>query len=221
MGVHTPDPAIVVAELKPVGELLHDGLADGCDHGVQYHETHRFEVIEPWLHACLTRNWATRFIDNGGVTGLGFHRKPPRNASIHLVNEEYEIRVLKVERRRDPLTGMLESSIPLPRSFSRERFFRQPSFDGLIEGATRPLPGMGRPIRLVALWETDSRFQLKSLDLACPKGLTADGDAVDSHWRVPFAGDDLSEEDIAGISPPPPILLEDLDLPPGELAEDA
>ncbi len=217
---HAPEPTIVVAQLRAVGELLYDALTDGCDHGVKYHEEHGFESIDPWLHACLTRKWASRFLDQGDVSGLGYVLKPPRNASIYLAGEKYEVRVLKVERRRNPLTGVTESSIPFPRSISRERFFRQPAFGELVEGTTPTFDCMGAPIRLVALWEADAAFQLKTLDLACPKGLTAEGDAVDSYWRVPFAGDELSEADVAELLPLP-ILLEDLDLPPGEVAEDA
>ena len=215
------DPREVRLELAPLGELLGLALADGCDEGVRYHEQRAFDVINPWVHAPLARQWTLRYLERTGIEGLGFTLEPTTNVGIHLIGEKYQIRVLKIERRRNPGTGLGDRGAPFSRSLARERYFTQPSLEGLLNGDAMALDGMEPLINLVALWETDEAFQLVALDLAYPRGVSSRRSAVDLHWLVPFVGGDVTELlDLDGSLAPPRIPLADLEVYESPLPEE-
>ena len=220
------NPSEVLRELAPLGEMLHRALAGGCDQGVRYHEENSFEIINPWVHAPLARQWASRYIERSGVEDLGFRLEPTTNVGIHLIGEKYQIRVLKMERRRDPETGVIDRGVPPSRSLSRERYFTQPLLDGFLNGGAAALRGIEPLMNLVAVWEADQAFQLVALDLACPKGVSAQRTAVDLHWIVAFgSGDEAGLLDLERSPRPPPIRLADLEVygspMPEEIVEEA
>ena len=180
------NPRQVAADLGPLGDLIWRALADGCDRAAQYHESRGFARVDPWVHAALTRQSTLRYLDDHGVTNLGYRLKSEKNAGIHLSGERYEIRVLKTEHLPAAQVDRRSSGVPFPQSVSRERYFRQPLLgDGYASGV---LAGMEPATRLVSLWDTDAEFQLLSLDLVCTKGPSADRSEVECYWRVPLVG---------------------------------
>ena len=175
------------------------------------------------MQSTLARHYAARYLERTGVEDdLGFVLRPGSNIALHLVGARYQIRILKVEKRIHAATGELVGTIPMPQTRARKEYFQQSPGLALLDGATRALPGMEPLVKLVALWETDVDFQLKRLDLVCTKGLTADGNVVDSYWRVPW-GRDAAAAIGEIIDAPDPMLIADLELPAaqGEIAEGA
>lgn len=176
-----PDPDQVLADLKPIRKLMHDALLEGCEQAVWYHEQHEFDPIDPHVHAALTRQAAASYLDQRGLASLGFTQPRGANASLHLVGEQYEIRVLKAERERE---------IPYPRTDTRTDYFHQLTLGGAF--AETPMTSMlfAPPTKLVVLWGTDGNFQLSAFDLACPRSVGEN--RVEYYWLLPFSVDSQS-----------------------------
>jgi hypothetical protein len=48
-------------------------------------------------------------------------------------------------------------------------------------------------VRLLALWDSNARYQLQTLDWACPKWLDQTKGIVETHWWLPVPREGISE----------------------------
>lgn len=178
------DENAVYKYFSSLAPLLWDSLDYACDQAVKYLESlHEPEPLDPWLYSHLARHHCRRWLAANGISDIGFEIRPLHFSGIWVRSRELDVRVLKVDRRLDPQTKAPSRRIQAQQiSNARREYYYQPRMSLVIgDGA----PNSQR-VRLLALWDNNARYQLQTLDWACPKWLDPTKGIVETHWWLPI-----------------------------------
>ncbi len=207
-----PKSEIVLRDFNPICSFLWDALDFGCERANLHFEEHGIvENFDPWLHSHLARFHASRKLKLSNLNELGFEIQFLPFSGLWLRSPTLDVRVLKVDRRADPATGLPSRRIQAQNvSQTRKDYYCQPSME--FENDLLSLDGIfALPrVKLVVLWETNGAYQLSNMELACPKWLNTTRRLVETHWWIPL------DRNSTVVSPSdaiqgPPITLDDVD----------
>jgi hypothetical protein len=201
-----PDPDIVLSELSPLWPSIYIALEWGTQKARTYFDAEEV-TIDRNLAPNIVRFQAKRALARDGheaheeeCEDYALRSLPNNGLSLSFRGDLlYHLRILKADGGQLPIPGA---------SKVKQAFWNQQLvFDYDASSAEEALPSLN----LLVLWETDVKYNLHKLFLACPKSGAMTRESVEAYWivEIPHPSESTPNEP---INPPDPDGPEDLDI---------
>ena len=184
-----PNPESVISDLSSMLALVYPALDAGVDHALQYFEGIKKDDKDPWLFTHLVRHHSKDWLAANEIAATGFQLKNIPMSGLWLHSSEYDIRILKYDHRPGPITDKFQPRIQVSKTSRRRQFFYQPSFEFDEDLTTFLKLQVPQRLNLVLLWDHDADYKLAAMELACPRRLSQEINAVECHWWVSIPRD--------------------------------
>lgn len=202
-----PDPDDVLAELRPLINLMIEGFEAGTMHTREYFEGQK---IKPPLAAMLTRSKVEDYLRARGHQIEEFEQQDAPLIGLRVSVGKYEIRIWKSLDDAIPFGGASDTK---RRYLDQEQYVQGRLFAYGEETAWLP-------IRLVVLWNVDAAFRFLGLHVTLPKRAPEEFDGeTEVYWTRRCAHSVFSSQ-AGGQASGPVSGSDDLSLPFQDADED-
>lgn len=168
-----PEVEKVFNELSVLFPVVNTALEHGTFQAREFFENQN-KPINKSLAPNLVRYYAKMILQRDGREVFEedgkFHINQIPNNGLCIIHGQYWIRILKSAKGELPTQGQSKTK---QRFYSQQQYFIFPSLEEIKK----------ENINLLLLWETDSRYNLGNLTLACPKAGNTTAESVEIYWR--------------------------------------
>jgi len=179
---NAPAAETVLTDLAGIMPELYDAL-EGAAFTSRDLFAQKNRDVDPYYHASTFRYEAKTLLE-----ARGFVLKDLANNGLHLVHQQYQLKILKADQGRVPCPG---DSKP------KREYYLQTSF--LVETGVIGLRQLQIiPVNLLLIWDVTPKYALADLELACPQSGDSERDSAEVYWRITIPHPAQS------YSPPPP-----------------
>jgi hypothetical protein len=169
------DPYAVAEYLDAVLRLVDEALDVAVQRARETFGWWGKDQVDAYLGPGIVRFHAKSSLREAGQTVHEITHQDLANNGLHLLLDEFEIRILKASQGEPPTPGY---------SRRKRQYFRQLELP-LLD--TEAVAGFSQRVRLLALWDVGPRFTYAGLILAAPKWGGITRDSVATHWSIPLA----------------------------------